>query len=245
MKVQGLVLALVVVLTTAQASAPAPSASEAPGQLHEIGRVRVSSACANIVVRANSAISGALRNDMTLQTTIKKLRAINLDENAINKRNGLQELSKLAGDMRTEAARADGEIKRLRELAAASPDETRKEELKSFADALGGAIYKQKKAAMDVQGFIEYLGYEDMRDNPELHQMNKVTLTTGTGTGRPGTPDSYVSGGYDLGFKADHGNLTYTEMAKLAAKDFETRREAIATDEATAAVHSAGAVNGC
>ena len=48
-------------------------------------------------LRAQTAISGALHNDMTLQTTIARLRTM---------------------DMRAEALRAPGEVKRLRVLAA-------------------------------------------------------------------------------------------------------------------------------
>ena len=247
MSAQGLVLALVVAATTAQTSAPAPSATPPAAHLREIGHVRTTAACANIVVHANSAISGALRNDMTLQSTIQRLRAVDLNSNTISRRNGMADLSKLAADMRAEAVRADGEVKRLRDLAAKSTDETRKAELKTFADALGGALYKQKKAAMDVQGFIEYLSYEDMRDTPELHQMNQVTLETGSvkGYGHRSIIEEFVESGHDLGFKGDHGNLSYTEMAQAAARDFELRVPQIAADEAKAADHSAGAVSGC
>ena len=145
---------LMLAVAIAAATSPSPAQTTPPTPLREIGRVRASAACTAIVVRANSAIGATLRNDQTLSMTIGTLRKVDLDGNLFERTKGLHSLEKLGTDLRMSAAAAEGQITKLRELAAESTDEQRKNDLKSFADALGGALFRQKRIGMDVQRMV-------------------------------------------------------------------------------------------
>jgi len=78
------------------------------------------------------------------------LRAMDFDRlNSMQLHRTIEDLMKQAGTIRQNGKLADNEIKQLRAYAAASTDPERKAELKAFADALGGAIYRQTKAATE------------------------------------------------------------------------------------------------
>jgi hypothetical protein len=225
------VLIAVLIATSAAAPAPAPSSA---GPLKEIGHVRVSAACGNIVVHANSAISSALRNDATLARTVERLRTIDLEANPMSMHRGLMDLDRLAGQLRNDAVHGDGEVKRLRELSEKTTDPKRKAELRAFADSLGGALYRQKKAGADLSGFIAYLQYRDMRSSFDDDKMMKATgPDTGPRSTMPPAPPGVE--------RTDTPN----QMAVSAASDFESRLQDIAVDEGKAADHSEGAVSGC
>src|SRR6202011_2156393 len=144
-----LVLALAAADPAPAASAP-PGAASAPTPLKEIGRVRALPACVPIVAHANGAITQALENDRNLAILTTNLRATDFDKlNFIQRRNAIEALMKQAEAMRVASSAGDVEVKKLREYAVNSPDPQRKAELKAFADALGGALYRQKKAAVE------------------------------------------------------------------------------------------------
>lgn len=228
-----LIAAVVATLVAAQPPAPAPSS----GPLKEIGRVRVSAACGNIVVHANSAISSALRNDATMARTANRLRAMDLESSEMSMHRGLVELDRLAAQLHDDAIHGDGEVKRLRELADKATDPARKAELRAFADSLGGALYRQKKAAADLSGFIAYMQYHEMRTPSETEAKINGASQQDTVMRTPPPPPAYEVG--------MHRTETPNQMAVEAATDFETRLREIAIDESRAADHSEGAVSGC
>ena len=150
-----LMLLPIVVALAAAPAAPAPSAAPAaasgtatggakPTPLTEIGRVRALPACVPIVAHANGAITQALENDRTLAIMTQNLRGTDYDKlNSLQRRNAIESLMRQAEAMRIASSAGDVEVKKLRDYAKASPDPKRKEELKTFADALGGALYRQ------------------------------------------------------------------------------------------------------
>jgi hypothetical protein len=145
------VLVPLLAVLAAPNTAPAAAAPAPPSPLKEIGHVQALSVCSAIVVHANSAIGAALDNDHDLALTINRLRTTDLDvDNAIARRNGMEDLATLASRIRLSAAAGTAEIKRLRAMAAQTADPTRKTELKAFADALGGAIVRQRKVGTDL-----------------------------------------------------------------------------------------------
>jgi hypothetical protein len=217
-------------------AAPAPLPSPSSGPLKEIGHVRASVVCGNIVVHANSAISSALRNDATIVSAVNRLRTIDLESSTLSMQRGIHDLDRLAGDMRADAVHGVGEVKRLRELAEKSTDPTRKAELKAFADWLGGALYRQKKVAMDLDGFVAYLEYRDMA-TPDETETKMVAATNSDVASPVLTPPPYYQG--------IARQQTLNEMAGEAARDFASRLPDIARDESRAADHSEGAVSGC
>ncbi len=230
-------------LAAITAAAPQPSPSPMP-QLKEIGHVRATASCAELAVHANSAISSALRNDLLLSQTIGKLHGVNLDGDPISRRNGLQELGDLAKDLRAQAVSGDREVKRLRDIAAKSSDAEQKQELKKFADELGGALYRQKKIANDLNGLLAAFDYHDMSKLDETTQKaNELTL--GVPTLARNDPEQTAAQG-PLG-RVNNIPLPPSDnlLAAKAANDFEVRMADITNDEGQAAEHTTGAVSGC
>lgn len=227
------------VLLALASAAPTPAPVNRP-PLREIGRVRASASCASLAIHANSAISSALHSDLLVGQTMSRLREVDLDGSPVTRRNGLQQLGKLAKDLRAEAVTGVGEVKRLRELAAKSTDPTQKKELKNFADSLGGALYRQKKIANDLNGFLAAMDYHDMANFTESQQeINRSTV---------GQSDARITDPVEKARSIGHNPRAQTpanELAKEAADDFQQRVTDITNDESLAAEHTDGAVSGC
>lgn len=228
---------LPLVLALATDPSPGPSTSPRPTPLTEIGRVRALPPCTPIVVHANGAITEALDNDRALAILTHNLRAIEFDRvNEMQRNHAIDEVTKIAGDIAKNASTGDGEIKRLREYAAASPDPQRKAELKAFADALGGALYRQKKAAGEllrdvaiVQGRSEAAEARNImfHDNP-VPEAGVQARTVDEN--RPVLPRPPAS---------------WNQAMKEIASQIDDRLPAISYDEGTAADHSIAATSGC
>ena len=144
-----------------------------------------------IVAHANGAITQALDNDRTLAALSTNLRNTDYDKlNFMQRRNAIESLMKQAEAMRIASSAGDVEVKKLREYAVNSPDPKRKEELKTFADALGGAMYRQKKAAMEIQRDVAIIrGREMAEENRErmddVGAVQRPGLLQGMTTPRP------------------------------------------------------------
>jgi hypothetical protein len=243
------------------AAAPPPVSAAAPATtLKVIANVRSTSRCAEIVTHANSAIGAALNNDVQLQQLITRLRAVNLDDgNPIHRRNGLDALGEFAKNLTKQSRSADDEVKRLRALAEKSTDPQEKAELKAFADALGGALWRQQKVARDLNGYLAAVDFQDMATFTEGQQeANRAVF---------GVPDPYIStisdtkpnAGLDRNRGAvdpstgmrppplghDINQTTATQEATAAAKDFESRLPDITSDENGAAQHVNAALARC
>ncbi len=221
------------------ATAPIPQAPpdpSSPSPLKEIGRVRASAACGNIVVHANSAIYSTLRNDATLALAITRLRNLDLEASSLSLQEGIHELGKLAREVRDDATRGVAEVKRLRDLGDRSTDPVRKAELHQFADALGGALYRQKTMSMDLSGFVAYLQYHGMQNADESSSKPDDAADDQLAADH-GSPAPYYQ-------DATH-NQTPNELAANAATDFTDRMRLIGADESRASDHAEGAVTGC
>ena len=243
------------------AAAPPPVSAAAPATtLKVIANVRSTSRCAEIVTHANSAIGAALNNDVQLQQLITRLRAVNLDDgNPIHRRNGLDALGEFAKNLTKQSRSADDEVKRLRALAEKSTDPQEKAELKAFADALGGALWRQQKVARDLNGYLAAVDFQDMATFTEGQQeANRAVF---------GVPDPYISTIADTqpnaGVDRNRGTMdpssgmrppplghdmnrtTATQEATAAAKDFESRLPGITNDENGAAQHVNAALARC
>ena len=217
---------------------PAPSTPpHPPTPLTEIGRVRALPACTPIVVHANGAITQALDNDRALAILTNNLRAGEYDKlNEIQRRNAIDALTKIAGDIAKNASTGDGEIKRLREYAAASNDPQRKVELKAFADALGGALYRQKKAAGELLRDVTIV--QGRVDTAEAHQIMARDNPI---------PDSGVQArNVDVNRAIlPRPPANWNQTMKEIAAQIDDRLPAISFDEGTAADHSIAATSGC
>jgi hypothetical protein len=228
------------VMLLAAAPAPAPTAapSDAPHAtpLTEIGRTRSAPICTAIVVHANGAITTTLDNDRTLAIITHNLKATNFDGlNSLQRRNAIEELLKTASTIRQNGKVADGEIKQLRAYADAATDPERKAELKTFTDALGGALFRQSKEANEVVSALTILQSRGeaqeargiMAANNQLPENVVPSSTTTTTQVLPDAPDS-----------------TNAFMRELADGLID-RAPGIAGDEGIAADHSIAATSGC
>lgn len=219
-----------------------PSPAPAAPPLREIGHVRATAFCADLALHANTAISAALRNDTVLAQTIDKMQNAQLDGNAITRRNTMDALGDLAKELRARAVAGDHEADKLRDLAAKSNDPQQQQELKRFADALGGALYRQKQIANDLNGLLAAFDYHDMK--PTTSEMGALT---GGGLRYSSQVEDQAlrirnSQGDTLGIKKQS---TDTDLALYAATDFRQRLPDITNDEAVASNHALGATSGC
>lgn len=228
-----MLVSLILAVALAAVAAPSPDLTPDPnastGGLREIGHVYSNGACTAIATRANSVISTALRNDQTVSIIVTTLRTVNLDSsNRITKINGLRELERYATDLRMSAEQAKAQMKQLRALANESTDPVRKAELTSFADALGGAIERQRHIGGEMQGMLARIaGREskvDMYETMEHH------------------PDMLPAWNWA---DVDFHSSVYNKMAVNEANYLEVQVPLINGDESKAADHVVGAVNGC
>ncbi len=241
------------------AAPPVIAASPAPA-LKVIANVRSTSRCAEIVTHANSAIGSALNNDVQLQQLITRLRAVNLDDgNPIHRRNGLDALGEFAKNVTKQSRSADDEVKRLRALAEKSNDPQEKKELKAFADALGGALWRQQKVARDLNGYLAAVDFQDMATftesqkeanrivfgvpDPYLASVADARATNGIDRNR--VPNDPSTGMRPPPLGHDPNQPTATQEATAAARDFESRLPDITTDENGAAQHVNAALARC
>jgi hypothetical protein len=224
-------------LVVALATVPSPGPSTRPTPLQEIGRVRALPACTPIVVHANGAITQALDNDRGLAILTTNLRAVDYDKlNVIQRRNAIDGLEKQASEIRINAGTADGEIKRLREYAVASPDPQRKAELKAFADALGGALLRQKRAADELMRDITIAqGRTEAAEVREITARDNRLTANGNGPLMSGMARSPLP----------DGPSSWNDVMRSIAGSIDDRNQAIVADEGVAADHSIAATSGC
>jgi hypothetical protein len=227
---------LPLVVALASTPSPVPASTARPTPLTEIGRVRTTPICTTIVVHANGAITSALDNDRALAILTTNLMNTDFDRlNSLQRRNAIEEMMKQAGNIRINGKLADGEIKQLRAMAQASTDPARKAELKAFADALGGAIYRQTKVAAEFMRDVTIVqGREDAREVRDIRERNNPPpeglASMSMASQRAGMPDPPKS---------------YNQVMRSVAADLSDLSTGIIADEGVAADHSIAATSGC
>jgi hypothetical protein len=120
-------------------------------------------------------------------------------------------------------------------MAQASTDPARKAELKAFADALGGAIYRQTKVAAEFMRDVTILqGREDAREVRDIRERNNPppegAASMSMVSQRAGMPDPPKS---------------YNQVMRSVAADLSDLSTGIIADEGVAADHSIAATSGC
>jgi hypothetical protein len=236
-------LALVALLgwdgrSAAAAPTPAPPqsvASPAAKPLQEIGRVRARSPfCTQAIGHADAAISTALENDARIALTISNLKTVDLDSSMVKKSNGTAEMLKQYTALRASATYGEGQIKLLRTDAAAATDPDEKAELKEFADALGGALERQKKMAEELSRTIAYVdAHATIDDNTKAQFLFDIQWAqTAYGSPFHGDPRDWVP-------------ASLSDVAKSAAVRLTEQQTSVATDEGTAAGHVDPAFKTC
>jgi hypothetical protein len=230
-----------IVLALAGDPTPTPEASSAarPTPLTEIGRVRALPACVPIVAHANGAITQALDNDRTLAMMSINAHSTDFDkQNMFQRRNSIAALMRQAEAIRVASSAGDVEVKKLREYANAATDPQRKAELKAFADALGGALYRQKKAA------VEFMRNVTVIQGREAAEAARADMPPVQGKPIPGSAMSQSTEPPRIGQivgAPENYNRVFGEIADRLDSDSEM----VHVDEGTAADHSIAATSGC
>ncbi|MHB8145648.1 MAG: hypothetical protein ACYDGM_00100 [Vulcanimicrobiaceae bacterium] len=248
-------LTLLIALTSASPS-PMPSASPVPA-LHEIMRVRSSALCAEFASHANGAIDAATSNDTTLVRLVDSLGRAKMDDSRLAWNNELLRLERMSDKITQQWRTGEREVAQVRALAAKSTDPQEKSELTSSANALGGALWRQRRIARDLDGFIAFMETDQMMTNTVAEgKANQMVFGTTDPVHDPSFGDSVnmhnamVARSYEappdtVPFPGDPNNPKPSEQAMAAAKDFARRLGAIGQDEIQAAVHIEQASEGC
>jgi|HubBroStandDraft_1064217.scaffolds.fasta_scaffold02099_12 hypothetical protein len=233
-------------LLLALAVDPSPAATLAPAAptpLTEIGHTHALPVCTTIVAHANGAISAALEDDRGLAVLAANLRATDFDKlNDLQRHNAIEALLNQATAVRLGAHGAYDEIKRLREYAQTSSDETRKAELKAFADALGGALARQDKAAADFVGSVTVMnGRQDRADVAAITDASNMNSATTAQQQVAYTQQQQFHGGIAPPVQPGEFDKVFAQIGAA----LNERTAGILHDEGVAADHSLGATTGC
>ena len=229
---------LVLAFAAEPAVSPNPLASAEPIHLQKIGGTSTT-LCTRIAEHANLAIGNAQENDGSLARLSLTLRATNFDNlNTMQRNHAIDALDKQAGEVRYAAAAGQRAVKDLRAEAEASTDPERKADLKAFADALGGALDRQRKEAVDFQEIVSVAqGREDVAEAEGLR--HQAALMQGSSTREQAVQQ-------ERPISMTTPPASYTAFWKGIGGDLiRDHAEGIQTDERTAAVRSIGAVKGC
>jgi hypothetical protein len=223
------------------APAPAPPAAVAPlsdsafDHLKEIGRVKaLTPFCSKAIQHADTAIDGTLANDVRIQFTISNLKSVDLDSSLVKKANGTADLLKQFRALQEGAKMAQREVNALRADAETATDPQEKADMKTFADALGGAIERQRKMADQIGRYITYLDSHATVDDQDKARWLFDIQYAQTSFGNPfhGDPREWVP-------------PSLSDAAKSAAEELTDEIPDVARDESTAAQRAEPAFKSC
>ncbi|HMD01512.1 MAG TPA: hypothetical protein VKG44_00980 [Candidatus Baltobacteraceae bacterium] len=212
----------------------APDQSDAP--LREIGHVRATDPlCKSLVSHATAAVNVFLDDNLRIAQTVQLLRTIDLDSSPLAKSLGSRDMTRRYVTLRASAVQGVGEMKAFLDEAKTEPNESQRAELIAFANALEGAIYRQKKIAEDLSRFIAYVDSHDGLTSDEQEEA-RVALQAAQNDSR-----TFVD---PFGWENDIPPQL-SQRAKYGAEQLEQRSKPIASDAARAAAHVEGAFSGC
>jgi len=248
---------------------PSPTVS-APAQspLREIGHVRATTPfCKATLETADLGIEIALGNDLRLQDIEGTFRHAQLDRGIPLKAAALQSLRRQYVSLRAATVAGDGVMKQLKSQAAGAPTPEQAKAMASFADALAGALFRQKTLADTVGRAVVILENHPMITDEEHDRSvqsairqgggyNSVTIDNGAHS--DDDQDALVTrnmevqqGALNRGMRnatnGYEGSVldTGTALSADVAGDIEARSKPILKDEGTASDRLDAAFNGC
>ncbi len=226
-------------LVSLAVASPAPVQ---PSPLHEIGQDHaLPGACGPLVVHANAAIAAQERERQWLDRTIARLRSLDVEGNALNRRGAISDLTRLADELHVNAERGDDELRRLGEAAGRMPEQAHRENLRLFSEALQSAFADERRTADDLAALTLYLEHFEIRgtdlDTPDMAHVAAADPLQRVPTNDPPAAGPLVSPYQTAG--------SPNRMARAAATDFSGRLLKISAAESRAALHGDDAVTGC
>jgi hypothetical protein len=228
------VLAAIALLAATSSPSPAPNPTEAP--LREIGRVRATTPlCKTLATHAVVAANLALEDDRKITFTLGTLRGVDLDKSIITKTRGTDQIRRQYAALRAGAVQGEGEMKKFREAIKEVTNDERRAALEKFADALDGALNRQKKLAEDLGRYIAWLDAQEPLSDQERSDAEKNALMNQSNLNVPHNPFGDIHNVPE----------TLSHSAKRAAEELDTRATLIYRDEDTAADRIDTAFKGC
>jgi hypothetical protein len=204
--------------------------------LREIGRVRATTTfCKAALEHAVSGIDIVLEDDSRLAEVEFHLRRIDLDSSDLAKYLNTGILNKRYVELRRAAVTGDGILKEFKADAARAPTNEQKVAMLSFADALDGALVRQKRLA-DAIGRV--VAYFDSHNPIGAEEHDKMEFEAIESQNRADAPHP-AEGAQALVPE------TLSEIAKNAATELAQRQAPIEADENDAAQKIEPAFAGC
>jgi hypothetical protein len=241
-----LALALAAVFAAATVSSPGPQASPTEAPLREIGRVRATTPqCKTLAAHASAAVDQEQQGDRRVVLTLISFRTDEFDKSVIAKSHSTTDLRHEYVAMRAGAVAGLAEMKAFRESIKEVTDETQRADLEKFADALAGALERQKKLAEELGRYIAWLDSQEwmsdqQRDDAQHWHMQNLTNSVGKDSNGQLVQIFHNPFG-------DYNNQpeTFNHAARRAGDEFELRAAPISGDEDAAAKRIEPAFKGC
>jgi hypothetical protein len=246
---------------SAHESSPAPSLAATPAPrttptsepvLKTIVNIRVSARCSLLSQATTAAVQHALDADSQISTAIGALQTVDLSSNPIGRRNGLQRLESIADALAAQVKAGWAQVERLRAIAGTYKDKAQGKKVDAFADALAGAVGRQKKIQRDLDGFVSVMHAKEMahidRDEAQMFYVLFGVEDPFPDVPPRGDPLQVYTTPPPLDGVTPPGYFpppSDTQLARYAARDFERRTLEIATDEQTAVRRFDAATDGC
>jgi hypothetical protein len=225
----------------AQVASPsaAPASSAAP--LKEIGRVRVTTPfCRELLAKASGAIAIENDNDARLSAAFYTLAHVDLDSSPIAKHRGTVDLTERFVELRKAAVDGNEIMRDFRERAKGASDPSQRDALITFANALDGALHRQKTLADDLGRLIAYLDAHEPLSKEDHDELVFEAIRAQGDARSPLTAFDPRAFGPTAGVPD-----MLSTTAKNASVDLQQRAEPIAEDETTAAARIDPAFSRC
>ena len=208
---------------------------ETVSPLKEIGHVQATTAyCQAISDHAAKAVNLGLDNDRKIDGIVRMMRATDFDTSLLSKNRGLMELASQNASLTEQAKAAEKAAKALRVDAAKAPTPEEAAQLTAFADALDGALHRQRTIARDVGGIIAYI---DAHPNMTQAERDEVVFNEEV---------AESNRFYFPVYTADERVVPLlSTYAQKGADDFVVRQTGIRHDEVTAAQLVEPVFGGC
>ena len=222
-----------------ESRAAGSSATSAP--LKEIGRIRVTTPlCKALVGTAAQAVAIETENDRRLAIAETTLQTIDLDRNELLKYQGVREITRQYVDLRKSALAGHQLMRDFREQVKTAPNAEQRDNLKTFADALDGALRRQRALADDMGRLVAFLDAHPpiSKEDHDALVFNAL-ITQGDRRLSRQIFDPRVDG--PLAVVPDSLSTT----AKVAGIEITRRAEPIGSDEDAAAARIETAFSGC
>ncbi len=229
---------IILAVNGALAPVPAPSStsSATEAKLREIGGVRVTTdICKPLLVSAGAAVDYMLDDNLKLGQDIARMRNIDLDSSMLAKSQGAQELMNRFVALRRSAVAGKAAMDKFRAEAKTVPDEKQRAALIAFANAIEGALERQRKLAEDISHLAVFVDSHPPLDEWALAQ---ATIDLQAQSSYRYSPVGTLGYPYNI-------PQTLSQVSADSADLLQDRAEPMFNDEKDAATRLEPAFTGC